>query len=46
MKDINKALELIKASDQALYNWIMANGRGMSNQTILLYAEHLTEENS
>ena len=46
MKDINKALELIKASDRALYSWIMANGRGISNQTILLYAEHLTEENS
>ena len=46
MKDINEALNLIKSSDRSLYNWIMANGRGMSNQTILLYAEHLTKEKS
>ena len=46
MKDINEALNLIKSSDRSFYNWIMANGMGMSNQTILLYVEHLNKEKS
>lgn len=40
---IDEALDLIKATDYHLYAWIIANGRSISDQSVILYAKHIKE---